>query len=90
MNKYHDFILLNLDIDPSAGHLCITLRGPEGEVLIRVHQWLDLFVTNNAPWGRSDQVFELSADQTDGLWSLAVTLQSGDIIRAIGKRIEFT
>jgi hypothetical protein len=86
----HDWTLLSVLFEWKAGQATLSLRSHEGDRVLVAHSVVDFHVSQFKEWGPSVSVNEVKGPFTtdQGLQSIEIEMQSGDIIKIIAASFE--
>jgi hypothetical protein len=86
--NFHDHSLLDLTVDWVRGSATVRLAWDDEVHTVVVEGLAEMQVPRFQPWGRSESVNSLWADQLqDGRWHLSIEMQSGDRILIVGRDV---
>lgn len=86
----HDWVLLSVLFEWSAGRVTLSFDRYESNEILVANSVVDLHVPQLKPWGRSVCVNEVKGPIAidNGLHSLEIEMQSGDVIKIVAKSFE--
>jgi hypothetical protein len=81
----HDWTLLSVLFEWKAGQATLSFRSHAGNRILAARSVVDLHVSQFKEWGPSVSVNEVKGpfDMDNGLQSIEIEMQSGDIIKII-------
>ena len=82
MAGMHDWSLISIQVDWAVGSVQIDLRSPTGHAAIAVSGFQNLLIPKDQLWGASRSINKVvgPTQRNDGLFDLAIEMQSGDVI----------
>ena len=84
----HDGTLVGVDFEWETGKLVFRVRLTEREVEIVMHDVTALECSRMFPWGESISLNDVSLSEESNQRELRVEMQSGDVLKALGKTVD--
>ncbi len=87
----HDWTLVSVSVDWKAGAVVLALDGPLKASTLVARGVRDFHMPRRFEWGPSVSVNETNGPSAvaDGLYRLAIEMQSGDIIEIVAEGFDF-